>query len=72
MSERVTQAKAIRAYLEEHKCITPMIAFFQFDCYRLSARIKELRSVMNIETVRVPYINEKGEKKRRTEYRMVE
>ena len=49
-----------------------MFALMRFGCYRLSARIKELRSVMNIETIRVPYINENGEKKRRTEYRMVE
>ena len=72
MSDRVTQAQAIKHHLEECGSITPMFALMRFGCYRLSARIKELRSVMNIETIRVPYINENGEKKRRTEYRMVE
>ena len=71
-SDTISQAKAIKAYLEQHGSITPMDALSFFDCYRLSARIKELRSVMKIETVRVPYINYNGKKKRRTEYRMVE
>ena len=72
MSERVTQAKCIRHHLEEYGMITPKIAWEMYGCYRLSARIKELRSVMDIKTMRVPYINGEGHKKLYTEYRMVE
>lgn len=68
----MTQAQAIREHLEQHGSINPIEAIALYDCYRLSARIKELRSVMSIETVRIPYVNYKGQKKRRTEYRMVE
>ena len=72
MTERVSQTKAIRKYLEEHGSITLFESMQYFDCYRLSARIKELRSVMKIETLRIPYVNWQGIKKRRTVYRMVE
>ena len=68
----MTQAQAIKEHLEKHGSINPIEALTMFDCYRLSARIKELRSVMRIDTVRIPYTNYKGQKKHRTEYRMVE
>ena len=72
MSERITQSKAIKHHLEEYGRISPKIAWDMYGCYRLSARIMELRSVMNIQTVRVPYVNGNGQKKLLTEYRMVE
>lgn len=71
MSERVTQNKAIRKYLEENGRIDIADSICLFDCYRLAARIHDLRSVMKIETVRIPYINYKGVKKIGTEYRLV-
>ena len=67
----MTQAQAIKEHLEKYGKINPIEALTLFDCYRLSARIKELRATMKIITVRIPYVNYKGEKKRRTEYRMV-
>lgn len=67
----MTQTQAIKEHLEQHGSINPIEALTLFDCYRLSARIKELRATMNIITVRIPYTNYKGQKKRRTEYRMV-
>ena len=68
----MTQRDAIRQHLKTYGCITPMIALDEYGCYRLSARIKELRSIMDIKTERVPYINHEGKKKTRTIYRMVE
>ena len=67
----MTQRQAIKEHLEQHGSINPIEALTLFDCYRLSARIMELRATMKIDTVRIPYINYKGQKKRRTEYRMV-
>lgn len=67
----MTQAQAIKAHLEQYGSINPIEALNLFDCYRLSARIMELRTTMKIDTVRVPYTNYKGKKKVRTEYRMV-
>ena len=68
----MTHSQAIAEHLKKHGTITPMIALNEYGCYRLSARIKELRSVMDIKTERVPYINHEGKKKTRTIYRMVE
>lgn len=66
----ISQRDAIREHLEKHGSINPIEALTMFDCYRLSARIKELRSTMNIVTVRIPYINYQGKKKCRTVYKM--
>lgn len=40
---RTTQKQLIRAYLEAGKTITPMVAFQEYGCLNLSARIAELK-----------------------------
>lgn len=56
MSESVTtQRKKILAWLEENGSITAMIALHQIGCFRLGARIFELRQMgYDIETVIEP------------------
>jgi hypothetical protein len=47
----MTQNKRILNYLEQGKKLTPIQALKLFDCFRLSARILELRQKgYNIET----------------------
>lgn len=38
-----SQNKAIKAHLKKGKCITAMQALNQFGCFRLAARIKNLK-----------------------------
>lgn len=46
-----TQNQQIQAYLEKGKKITPIDALNKFGCFRLSARIKDLRDKgLNIAT----------------------
>lgn len=40
----MTQNDSILSYLESGKAITPMEAWQMFGCFRLSARIKDLRN----------------------------
>lgn len=45
-----TQTKVIKAHLEEGKTINPMEALISYGCFRLAARIKNLKdSGMTIE-----------------------
>ena len=47
----MTQTEMIRAHLESGREITPMDALQQYGCFRLAARIKDLRDAgMPIET----------------------
>ena len=39
----MTQREAIFLYIKEHGTITPMEALMHIGCFRLSARIRELR-----------------------------
>lgn len=39
----MSHCEKIRSHLERHGSITPMTALRQYGCYRLSARIMELR-----------------------------
>ena len=49
----MTQTKMIRAYLLKGKSITPIEALEKFGCFRLAARIKELRNEgMKIKTMK--------------------
>ena len=51
--QKETQRKQILDYMKEHDSITPMEALNLFGCFRLGARIWELRkSGYIIETVR--------------------
>jgi len=53
-----TQKQQILAYLEKGKAITPIQALSKFGCFRLSARISDLRNDgLNIAT---EYVTIKG------------
>lgn len=53
-----TQNEQIKAYLIKGKAITPMDALNKFGCFRLSARIKNLRDEgLNIAT---KYVTKEG------------
>jgi len=53
-----TQNEQIKAYLSKGKSITPMDALKKFGCFRLSARIKNLRDEgLNIST---KYVTKEG------------
>jgi hypothetical protein len=45
-----TQLKLIKKHLLSGKGLTPLYALQYFGCYRLSARIHDLRQTMNIKT----------------------
>ena len=48
----MTQTEMIRAHLEAGREITPIDALEQYGCFRLAARIKELRNAgLLIETL---------------------
>ena len=54
MERKTTQNMAILAYLQKGKSINPMKALKKFGCFRLSARIHDLREMgYNIETRRI-------------------
>jgi hypothetical protein len=61
-----TQKKLIRKHLLRGKSITPLDAMLKFGCFRLGARIHELRSEMPIQSELVALPN----KKRVARYRM--
>lgn len=64
-----TQNKMIREFLEQGNAINPMIALNRFGCFRLSARIHDLRTTgMNIGMTRK--MNSKGNYY--AEYRLME
>ena len=49
-----TQTKQIESWLKAGKSITPMLALKKWGCFRLAARIAELRAAgMNIITINV-------------------
>lgn len=46
---RLTHIKLIRQWLEKHGSITPSQAYHYFGCYRLSARIFDLRHKYHLD-----------------------
>ncbi|WP_010486873.1 helix-turn-helix domain-containing protein [Pseudomonas sp. S9] len=65
----VSQAAAIRSWLEAGKSITAGEALKQFSCFRLAARINDLRmSGMQISSRPVAVINAQGKQVRVAEY----
>lgn len=66
------QTGAIKHYLESGKTLTNAEAAKLFGCYRLSARIKELRDAgMNISTMWEECINGFGTVSRYARYKLV-
>lgn len=66
------QCDAIQAYLETHDFITNDTAIEWFRCYRLSARIHDLRKRgVNIETEMVYTLDDEGLPMKYAKYRKV-
>lgn len=49
LEPRMTQLSGIRSWLEEGKSITPIQALSAFGCFRLGARIWELRNKFGMD-----------------------
>jgi hypothetical protein len=67
-----SQCAQILDFLSKGKPLTPLLALDQFGCFRLAARIKDLRSegqpiVMNLITV----VNRQGQASTVAEYRLL-
>jgi hypothetical protein len=66
-----SQNKRIRNYLESGRTLTPLDALYQFSCFRLGARINDLkREGMNIET-EIIEITSDGRKKHVAKYKLI-
>jgi len=51
----MTQAEMILGYLQSGRALTPLVALDRFGCFRLAARIKNLRDQgRDIRTTHVP------------------
>lgn len=66
-----SHCKQILKYLTEHDFITNDIAIDSFRCYRLSARIHDLRKRYVIETEMVYSIDDAGYPMKYAKYRLV-
>lgn len=67
-----SQCKLILEYLRDHVGITPKDAIENFGCYRLSARIADLRQMgYKIETIQRTVKHSNGRVSRFAEYRLV-
>ena len=72
MSRKMSQKMRILDYLKTHDCITPIEALSRFGCFRLSARIKDLRDdLYPIETKYVYKKDENGDFVKYAEYRLI-
>lgn len=68
----MSQCNDILRHLETHRGITAIVALDRYGCFRLAARISDLRAAgYQITTVSKEVINRYGEKKRIAEYRLV-
>ena len=67
--EKVTQASLIIEYLEEFGSITPLEAIRDIGCYRLSARISDIKNMgIPIKTEMVNVKNRRGKYSRIARY----
>ena len=66
-----SQNKRIRKHLESGRSLTPLDALYQYGCFRLGARIHNLKSQgLAIETEIVEILSE-GKKKHVARYKLV-
>ena len=69
--ETESQNKRIRKHLESGRSLTPLDALYQYGCFRLGARIHNLKSQgLAIETEIVEILSE-GKKKHVARYKLV-
>ena len=66
-----SQNKAILEHLTTGKTINSLEALNLFWCFRLAARISNLRQDHNIESIPKEYANSKGKKVRTVEYKYI-
>lgn len=72
MSKKNTQLNRILAHLQEHETITPLEALSEYGCYRLGARIADLRNQgYDIETKITSGKNRFGDSVNFATYRLV-
>ena len=64
---KVSQERAILSYLKRGKSLTPLEAFNRFGCFRLSARIYDMRQA----GYTINKLTKKVGKKHVAEYRLV-
>lgn len=70
--EKVTQASLIIEYLEEFGSITPLEAIRDIGCYRLSARISDIKDMgIPIKTDMVNVKNRRGKYNRIARYSLL-
>lgn len=66
-----SQSAQILAFLSEGKPLTPLLALEKFGCFRLAARIKDLRNAgYLISTENIIVTNRQGEQSTVAEYRL--
>jgi len=71
MEAITSQTKEIKKYLQSGKSLTPLGALYQFGCFRLGARIWDLKNEgMHIKT-EIIEITSAGKTKRVAQYSMV-
>ena len=69
----MSQCEAILNYLRTGNVIEPLYAINKMGCYRLAARIKDLRKKGHIiQTIKVKYTTKEGKKKSYACYRLIE
>ena len=66
----MTQADMIYRHLEMFGSINPVEALSEYGCFRLAARINDLRTKHEIETTMIERTNRFGKKVRFAEYRL--
>ena len=70
--ETESQNKRIRKYLESGKSLTGLDALYMFGCWRLPARINDLKKIgVNIAPTEMIEITSDGKKKHVSRYKLV-
>jgi len=67
----MTQTQMILRHLQMFGSITPIEALEEYGCFRLAARINDLRDEHQIETTTIERVNKFGKKVRFAEYRLI-
>ena len=67
----MTQSDMILKHMQTFGTITPIEALSEYGCFRLAARINDLRKEHNIESKMIERVNQFGGKVRFAEYSLV-
>jgi hypothetical protein len=68
----MTQTDMILRHMQTFGSITPVEALKEYGCFRLAARINDLRAEYDIETTTIERVNQFGKKVRFAEYRLAQ